>query len=114
MSAITPNEVDATKPDHGLSISEKKTDRSIPTVGESPLVEHKEHHLSPTGPGTDAILPTIDEESSLRRIAGPIPWIAFILCFVEFAERASYYGATQVFNNFLQFPLPDGIKPTHE
>jgi hypothetical protein len=112
MSAITSNKTGGTKPDHGLSISEKKADRSIPTVGESPIVEHKDFHLSPTEPVSDAILPTIDEESSLRRIPGPIPWIAFILCFVEFAERASYYGAVQVFNNFLQFPLPDGINTT--
>jgi hypothetical protein len=52
--------------------------------------------------------PTESERKTLRHVHGSIPWIAFILCFVEFAERASYYGATQVFNNFLQYPLPPG------
>jgi hypothetical protein len=52
--------------------------------------------------------PTEAERKSLRHVHGTIPWIAFILCIVEFAERASYYGATQVFNNFMQYPLPPG------
>jgi hypothetical protein len=56
----------------------------------------------------DRPLPTDEEKKTLRHVAGSIPWIAFALCFVEFAERASYYGATQVFNNFLQQPLPEG------
>jgi dipeptide/tripeptide permease len=58
----------------------------------------------------DRPLPTDEERKELRHVAGSIPWIAFALCFVEFAERASYYGATQVFNNFLQQPLPTGIR----
>jgi hypothetical protein len=52
--------------------------------------------------------PTASERETLRHVHGTIPWIAFILCVVEFAERASYYGATQVFNNFMQYPLPPG------
>jgi hypothetical protein len=56
--------------------------------------------------------PTESEKKTLRHVHGTIPWIAFILCIVEFAERASYYGATQVFNNFMQYPLPPG-KPSH-
>ena len=46
---------------------------------------------------------------TLPRVAGGIPWITYALCLVEFAERASYYGATQVFANFLTYPLPKGI-----
>ncbi|KAF2404766.1 putative MFS peptide transporter [Trichodelitschia bisporula] len=52
--------------------------------------------------------PTEEEKATLRRVPGSIPWMAYLLCVVEFAERASYYGASQVFNNFMQFPLPDG------
>ncbi|CAK7232385.1 peptide transporter ptr2 [Sporothrix curviconia] len=33
---------------------------------------------------------------------------AWSLCFVEMAERASYYGVKAAFNNYLQFPLPVG------
>jgi POT family proton-dependent oligopeptide transporter len=52
--------------------------------------------------------PTEEEKTTLRRVAGTIPWISWVLCVAEVAERASYYGATQVFNDYMQFPLPEG------
>lgn len=45
---------------------------------------------------------------NLRKIADTIPHTAYLLCIVELAERASYYGASTVFSNFMQFPLPKG------
>jgi hypothetical protein len=53
-------------------------------------------------------VPTEEEEKTLPKVAGSIPWVAYCLCFVEFAERASYYGAQTVFANFLTYPLPKG------
>jgi hypothetical protein len=53
-------------------------------------------------------LPTADENATLRKVAGSLPLVSFALCLVEFAERASYYGAKTVFSNFIQFPLPEG------
>lgn len=50
--------------------------------------------------------PTEEERLTLRRASGSIPWVAYSLCAVEFAERASYYGCQFVFSNFIQFPLP--------
>ena len=52
--------------------------------------------------------PTEEELNTLRKVSGGIPKIAYLLCIVELAERASYYGAKGVFNNYMQFPLPDG------
>jgi hypothetical protein len=52
--------------------------------------------------------PTEEESQSLRKVAGNLPLVAFALCLVEFAERASYYGAKTVFSNFIEFPLPKG------
>ncbi|CZR64647.1 related to peptide transport protein [Phialocephala subalpina] len=52
--------------------------------------------------------PTEEERLTLRRVSGSIPKIAYILCIVEFAERASYYGCSGVFSNFVEFPLPAG------
>jgi len=52
--------------------------------------------------------PTDEERKTLRKIADSVPWTAWTLCFVELAERASYYGVKAVFNNFIQFPLPEG------
>jgi hypothetical protein len=50
--------------------------------------------------------PTEEERASLRRVSGHIPWAAYLICIIEFAERASYYGVQVVFSNFVQFPLP--------
>ncbi|KAK9422923.1 putative POT family protein [Seiridium unicorne] len=52
--------------------------------------------------------PTAEERTTLRKVHDSIPWISWTLCFVEMAERASYYGAKAAFNNYMQFPLPEG------
>ena len=53
-------------------------------------------------------VPTEEQTRSLRKVADRIPTNAYLLCVVEFAERASYYGVKTVFSNFMQFPLPKG------
>jgi len=50
--------------------------------------------------------PTDEERDVLRRAADSIPWNAYLIAFVELAERFSYYGTTVVFTNFIQQPLP--------
>jgi dipeptide/tripeptide permease len=45
--------------------------------------------------------PTDEELSTLRRVSGNIPMTAYVLCFVEFCERGSYYSATGVISNFV-------------
>lgn len=55
--------------------------------------------------------PTEEEKGTLRKVPAHIRLVSFSLCLVEFAERASYYGAKTVFNNFIQFPLPEGTRP---
>ncbi|KAM0252601.1 hypothetical protein ACHAQJ_007638 [Trichoderma viride] len=52
--------------------------------------------------------PTEEEKATLRKVADTIPLISWVLCIAELAERASYYGASQVFNDYMQFPLPEG------
>lgn len=49
-----------------------------------------------------------DGDIALRRVSGPVPKITYVLALVEFAERGSYYGLTNVISNFVQFPLPKG------
>lgn len=60
------------------------------------------HHETDHG----LILPTEEEKSTLRRVAGKMPVECYYLCAVEFAERASYYGCQQVYKNFIRGPLP--------
>ena len=45
--------------------------------------------------------PTGEELSTLRHVSGNIPITAYVLCFVEFCERGSYYSATGVISNFV-------------
>jgi dipeptide/tripeptide permease len=52
--------------------------------------------------------PTPEELLTLRRVAGPMPTVAYLICAVEFAERASYYGVQQLIGNFVNRPLPKG------
>ncbi|KAK7524511.1 putative MFS peptide transporter [Phyllosticta citriasiana] len=52
--------------------------------------------------------PNPEEQLTLRKIPGSIPMVCWLLCIVEFAERASFYGAKTVFSNFLEYPLPKG------
>lgn len=53
--------------------------------------------------------PTPEEQSALRKVADNLPIVSYSLCLVEFAERASYFGAQTVFSNFIEFPLPKGM-----
>ncbi|QDS76393.1 hypothetical protein FKW77_003758 [Venturia effusa] len=58
--------------------------------------------------GNEGSHPTEEEKNSLRKVAGKIPNVAYWLCAVEFAERASYYGVQGLFTNFINRPLPKG------
>jgi POT family proton-dependent oligopeptide transporter len=40
--------------------------------------------------------PTEEEFATLPRVPGSIPWTAWTVALVEFAERFSYYGTTAV------------------
>jgi hypothetical protein len=52
--------------------------------------------------------PTEEEKTLLRRVHGKINASSYVLCFVDGANNASYYGVTGVFTNFIQRPLPTG------
>ena len=38
--------------------------------------------------------PTEEERVTLRRVAGSVPLVAYVICAVEFSERASYFGVS--------------------
>ncbi|KAJ7098210.1 POT family-domain-containing protein [Mycena crocata] len=52
--------------------------------------------------------PTDEERATLRRVSDAIPWNAYLIAFVEAAERFSFYGSSVVFTNFIQHGLPEG------
>ncbi|KAF8073997.1 PTR2-domain-containing protein [Lyophyllum atratum] len=76
-------------------------------MGTHPILE-KEGSVPTEEEVTEHRLPTAEERATLRLVSAPIPWAAYAIAVVEFAERASYYGCTGVFFNFIQRPLPPG------
>jgi hypothetical protein len=56
--------------------------------------------------------PTDEELGTLRRVSGNIPMTAYVLCFVEFCERGSYYSATGVISNFVNRVCLESSKTT--
>ncbi|KAK4050551.1 hypothetical protein OIO90_005018 [Microbotryomycetes sp. JL221] len=51
--------------------------------------------------------PTEEERATLKRVPDKLNFKAFLICFVELAERFSYYGTTVVLTNAIQQPKPE-------
>lgn len=45
---------------------------------------HGHEHIDPE------LIPTEEEKKTLRKVAGKLPSVTYLICAVEFAERASY------------------------
>ncbi|KAH6905975.1 peptide transporter PTR2B [Coprinopsis sp. MPI-PUGE-AT-0042] len=45
---------------------------------------------------------------TLRHVSDKFPIAAWLVVIVEFAERWTYYGTTNIFNNYIRAPLPKG------
>ncbi|KAK3314166.1 POT family-domain-containing protein [Apodospora peruviana] len=93
----------ATIPTAGAPVSAVRASHEITSDAKpSPPVYDSDEHETYHG----LVLPTEEEKSTLRRVAGKMPASCYYLCAVEFAERASYYGCNQVYKNFIRAPLP--------
>ncbi|KAF9535178.1 peptide/h+ symporter protein [Crepidotus variabilis] len=51
---------------------------------------------------------TRHEFDTLRHMPDRLPYTAWLVVFVEFAERWTYYGTTNIYNNYIRAPLPRG------
>ncbi|KAH8103419.1 peptide/h+ symporter protein [Cristinia sonorae] len=51
---------------------------------------------------------TEGEFKSLRHVADTLPYTAWLVVVVEFAERWSYYGTANSYGNYIRAPLPPG------
>ncbi|CAI7639620.1 unnamed protein product [Penicillium glandicola] len=107
--------MDATNPVDVAEIARSKaisheigTNEKVPVVNELTI----DNAPAPPSHGEDSSLdkvaPSLEDMATLRRVAGKLPIAAYSVAFVELCERFSYYGATIVFVNFLQRPLPEG------
>ncbi|KAF5522952.1 putative peptide transporter ptr2 [Colletotrichum aenigma] len=80
--------------------SEKK-----PGAYQGDLLPTNDSHETLTGSNGE-IYPTLEEQTTLRRVHGKVSWLIYTIGFVEMCERFAYYGTTAVFVNFIAYPLP--------
>ncbi|KAF2132509.1 PTR2-domain-containing protein [Dothidotthia symphoricarpi CBS 119687] len=55
--------------------------------------------------GMGGVRPTPEELKTLRKVGEPLPKSAFLVAIVELCERFTYYGASGIFQNYIQRPL---------
>lgn len=70
--------------------SEKK-----PGAYQGDLIPTNDSHDTLTGPNGE-IYPTLEEQTTLRRVHGKVSWLIYTIGFVEMCERFAYYGTTAV------------------
>ncbi|KAI1331067.1 MFS general substrate transporter [Xylariaceae sp. FL0255] len=86
----------------------------VPTVGDEkrshtpPGDSHAAYHDSKILEEDYEGKPTDEELKTLRRVPGKLPITAYLICTVEFCERASYYGVQPLITNYVNRPLPIG------
>lgn len=90
------------------------TDKSVPlalahvtTLDEKKVVETESAHTDDVYmPNSEGV--TQHEFDTLRHVADRLPLTAWLVAFVEFAERWTYYGTTNIYSNYIRAPLPPG------
>jgi POT family proton-dependent oligopeptide transporter len=86
-----------------VAAADEKSPAADPTVSS--------HHDKETVAGHDyddyphGTAPTEEEKRTLRRVGDPLPKSAFLVAIVELCERFTYYGASGLFQNYIQRPL---------
>ncbi|KAI0016687.1 MFS general substrate transporter [Xylariomycetidae sp. FL0641] len=88
--------------DHAPSVEDEKISHTPPGDKHAPYLDPKVMEGDYEGK------PTQEELDTLRRVPGKIPTVAYLICFVEFCERASYYGVQPLISNYVNRPLPPG------
>ncbi|EDR15520.1 peptide/h+ symporter protein [Laccaria bicolor S238N-H82] len=87
---------------------EKKEDNALAPVAS--IDDEKLGHRTESGEdhsiieGSEGV--TQHDLDTLRHVADRLPYTAWLVVIVEFAERWTYYGTTNIFNNYIRAPLP--------
>ncbi|TFK20581.1 peptide transporter PTR2B [Coprinopsis marcescibilis] len=90
-------------------MSEKVDEKSVERVAS--IDEKYVVHDDPNDPnalveGSEGV--TKHELDTLRHVADKFPYAAWLIVIVELAERWTYYGTANIFNNYIRGPLPPG------
>ncbi|KAG6859739.1 hypothetical protein C0995_004651, partial [Termitomyces sp. Mi166 len=87
----------------------EKSEKDFPRVA-----SHDEKHYQGAPDGSSIIEGsegvTEYELATLRHVADRLPYTSWLVVICEFAERWSYYGTTNIYNNYIQFKLPPGSR----
>lgn len=79
---------------------EKAATQGSMTPPEKGIVQHDDEE-----DGFGGERPTEEEKRTLRHVGEPVPKAAFLVAVVELCERFTYYGASGIFQNYVQKPL---------
>lgn len=104
---LTCREREADFEQNPATASEKIADEKALTATDG---HHRHHDIAVLNMDYEG-KPTDEELATLRRVPGKIPMVAFLLCAVEFCERASYYGKHP--STTFCSPCP-GVGPPHQ
>ncbi|PPR08189.1 hypothetical protein CVT24_001572 [Panaeolus cyanescens] len=88
-------------------IDEKAHEKALDTAKDVASIDEKLDHESFIE-GSEGV--TQHDLDTYRHVADKLPWAAWCIVIVEFAERWSYYGTTNIFNNYIRSELPPGSK----
>ncbi|KAK7691936.1 hypothetical protein QCA50_005341 [Cerrena zonata] len=91
-----------------MATIEKKAveDHALEKVSSSEKSDYESDHSDKIIEGSEGV--TEHEYATLRKVSDTLPYASFLVAFVEFAERWTYYGTTNSFNNYIRAPLPPG------
>ncbi|KAG6081403.1 hypothetical protein E4U16_007502 [Claviceps sp. LM84 group G4] len=104
MAAIQTIDINS-PPSHGKDLPTTKSCDAVAVV--DPVYACKDGAYA-TREGDYEGKPSEEELATLRRVPGGIPAVAYLLCAVEFCERASFIGCAQIWTNYINRPLPKG------
>lgn len=92
-----------------MSVEKDKVATDAPVAKASSVSDiEKEYH----GDGSDLVAGSDDvtehELATLRSLPDRLPMRIWLVAFVEFAERWTYYGTVNIITNYMRAPLPPG------
>ncbi|KAF1969841.1 di/tri peptide transporter 2 [Bimuria novae-zelandiae CBS 107.79] len=93
------------RPETAGYVAADEKEAALDSLSHSPSVVEEDDGFN------DGEVPTEEEKKTLRRIGDPVPKAAFLVAIVELCERFTYYGASGLFQNYIQRPLDGSEGP---
>lgn len=92
--------------EHNVEAVTAKAMLESPDEKKAPSVESAKHTVvEDDDEPMDGTYPTEEEKRTLVHVGEPLPKSAFLVAIVELCERFTYYGASGLFQNYIQRPF---------